>query len=102
MSKEIKLAGEIHNRIGRDECHARFYESIKNASLVSEVIFHIVQYLDLHTSLRRQLSYDNVFPVFCHFFELTRPDLYDQEQVYYGTYFLKQDFLLHNLRAKKH
>jgi len=97
----MELAVEIHNRMVEDPCHTQFYESVQNATHISEVIFEVIQYLELYTSLRRQLSYDNLFVVFCHLIEQTRPDLYDQELVYYGTYFLKQDFLLHNLRQKK-
>ena len=96
----MELANGIHNRMVDDPCHTRFYESVQNATHVSEVIFQVVQFLDLYTSLRHQLSYDNLFPVFCHLIELARPDLYNQEHIYYGTYFLKQDFLLHNLRKK--
>ena len=86
-----------------DPCHARFYESTQKAVHATAVIFEIVQFLHLRTDLRRQLSYDNLYPVFLDIVHTVRPDLCQadgDDNVYYATYFLKQDVLLPNLRKK--
>lgn len=95
-----KLAEKIHKSMVHDLCHARIYESMKSTSSISEFIFQVVQFLDLHTFFRHQLSYDNLFPVFCHLFQRIRPDLFNHDEIYYATYFIKKDVLFHNLRRR--
>lgn len=99
MALPQRLATEIHNQIIGD---GHFYESIQQLHSVSEVVLLLLQFLELRLSLRRQLSYDNVYPVFLEVVQTLRPHLPGVEQsVYYATYFIKQDFLHENLRRKK-
>lgn len=96
------LAVEIHNRIVYDTHHPQLYESTQRLLSAPEVALVLLQFLDLHTSLRQKLSYDNLYPVFLDLFRLLRPDFCGVEQdVYYITFFIKQDFLHDNLRRKK-
>ena len=95
------LANEIYHRMVHDAHHRSFYESLKTQGSVSEIVIVLLQYLDLHTSLQRQLSYDNIYRVFLHVIRQVRPDLSDLETpLYHITYFIKQDFLRDNLRKK--
>lgn len=98
------LATEIYHRMVHDAHHPSFYESVKTLGTVSEIVILLLQYLDLHTSFQRQLSYDNIYPVFLELVKKFRPDLSDTEtetSLFYITYFIKQDFLRNNLRQKR-
>ena len=96
------LANEIYHRLVHDAHHPSFYESITTQGSVSEIVIVLLQYLDLHTSLQRQLSYDNIYRVFLQLIRQCRPDLLDIETpLYHITYFIKKDFLRDNLRKKR-
>jgi len=96
------LANEIYHQMVHDVHHPSFYESVKTGVSVSEIVILLLQYLDLHTSLQRQLSYDNIYRVFLQVIRQVRPDLSDLETtLFHITYFIKQDFLRDNLRKKR-
>jgi hypothetical protein len=96
------LATEIYHRMVHDAHHPSFYESVKTQRSVAEIVIVLLHYLDLHTSLQRQLSYDNIYRVFLHVIRQCRPDLSDIESsLFHITYFIKQDFLRDNLRKKR-
>ena len=96
-----QLALDIYEKI-QDDGQPCLSTSLQKASTLSEVVLHLLQFLDLHSSLQRQLSYDNLFPVFQHLLPLIRNDLdvEKEESLYYITYFIKQNFLHENLRRK--
>jgi hypothetical protein len=103
MLPHQQLAVDIYEKIQDDrQQEPCLSTSLQKASTLSEVILLLLQFLDLHSSLQRQLTYDNLFPVFQHLLPLIRNDLDvgKEESLYYITYFIKQNFLHENLRRK--
>ena len=104
MLPHEQLAVDIYEKIQNNrQQYPCFSTSLQKASTLSEVVLLLLQFLDLHSSLQRQLSYDNLFPVFQHLLPLIRNDLDvvgKEESLYYMTFFIKQNFLHENLRRK--
>lgn len=102
MQKSVKeIAKNIHDALIGDQVNESYHEWSLGASSLASLMITLIQFLEIHSTLRRTVNYDNAELVFTELVLLLRPDLQNPTVMKQILFFLKQDFLYENLQRNR-
>lgn len=98
------LSTNLYNTLRDDAFHPIYYQKIIATDNITEKIVFIVQFLEIYTHIRRQLTYDNIEIIITDVLIMIhskKPSPQEREAIKLCTFLLKQDFLSINLHARR-
>jgi hypothetical protein len=101
---EILLATTLYNTLRDDTFHPLYYQKIIATDNTIEKIVLLVQFLEIYTHIRKQLTYDNIEIILTNVLVMIhskKPSTQEREAIKLCTFLLKQDFLSINLHARR-
>jgi len=95
------ISEEIYQKLSQDEKHKTYYETIQSSTNCFEIFIPLFQFLEIHSSLCKKITYDNIEFVLRELIYRINPNLMDEYVLKVSIFLLKQDFLYENLNRHR-